>query len=474
MRNIGVTVMSTGAARTHSRSAVLHRRARQRLPGGCSRNTILRDPHLIYADRGNGHQVFDIDGNRYVDFSNNMASLIHGHAHPAVVGAVTEQLQRGSAFMMGTKAEVEFAEHMCSRCQSFEQIRFMNSGTEAVMSGIKAARAYTGRPMIAKAEGAYHGGYDYAEVSQASSPENWGSRSRPNRTPVASGTPAGALSDVVVFPFNDMRRAEQVLDQYASELACVLVDPIPHRVGLIPAQPPFLHMLRRWTRDHGSLLVFDEVVTFRTGVGGAQEVFGVTPDLTALGKMIGGGFPIGALAGSRKAMSVMDPDRSPIRLPQAGTFSANPISMTAGRVAMQLFGKEEIARVNELGARLRDGLRQAASIAGVPVSITGVGSMFRIHMKDCPPGDYREAFAPDSERRELDRLLNELLERGYLLVGTGTGAISTPMSSSVIDNFSEQCLDIFRQMRKRGTFVRSMLSVESMLANEQRHKSPGN
>ena len=430
----------------HAGSGRLHERAKLLMPGGCSRNTIYREPHPVYAERGHGCFIVDVDGNRYVDFANNMASLIHGHAHPELVAAVTRQLKKGTAFMMATEAELQFAQHMCSRCGGFDQIRFMNSGTEAVMNGIKAARAFTGRAKIAKAEGAYHGVYDYAEVSQASNPENWGSIASPNRVPVAKGTPRNALSDVVIFPFNDSKRAETILDRHADEIACVLVDPIPHRVGLIPAQPEFLKLLRNWTRRRGALLLFDEVVTFRTRVGGAQEAYGVTPDLTALGKMIGGGFPIGALAGTRTAMSVMDPANRPLLLPQAGTFSANPISMTAGLVAMQLFDADSIRILNALGERLRTNLTQAAKLARVPVAITGFASMFRFHVKENVPENYRDAYATSEESRRLAWILEQLLERGYSLVGTGTGMLSTPMTPSIVDGFTQQCLEVFRRM----------------------------
>ena len=187
----------------NSRSAKLYQRGCRVMPGGVSRNTVLRSPHPLYAERGEGCYVTDIEGVKRIDFANNMASLIHGHAHPAVVAAVTAQLQKGTAFTLATEAEVLYAEHLCSRNPGFDKIRFVNSGTEAVMSCLKAARAYTGRPKIAKVEGAYHGLYDYAEVSQTAAPSNWGDANKPASVPVAQGTPASALNDVIIIPFND-------------------------------------------------------------------------------------------------------------------------------------------------------------------------------------------------------------------------------------------------------------------------------
>lgn len=436
------------AKNSSKKSKTLYQRAKKVMPGGCSRNTILLDPHPIYVASGKGCIVTDIEGNRYTDFSNNMASLIHGHANPAIVNAVTKQLKKGSAFMMATEAEIEFAEHICRRSTSFDQVRFVNSGTEAVMSCIKVSRGFTGRPKIAKVEGAYHGPYDYAEVSQTSTPKNWGRIGQPSRNAAAKGTPKSTLSDVIVLPFNDPDRAQKLLDRHADQIACVLIDPVPHRVGLIPAQKNYLKMLRAWTKKNGALLVFDEVVTFRSAFGGAQEALGVRPDLTAMGKMIGGGFPIGAIAGRRAAMGVLNPLKKPLRVPQAGTFSANPISMTAGRVAMEQFDHDAIERLNELGHRVRRGLRQAAIIARAPVTVTGFASMFRIHIKPHTPKDYRETYSSLAESRYLTTLLNEYLGRGYALINTGTGMLSTPMTNKTIDRFCEVSLDAFRHMQR--------------------------
>ena len=257
-----------------SKSASLYERALRVLPGGVSRNTVLRRPHPFYAVKGQGCWVTDIEGVRRLDFANNMCSLIHGHAHPAIVEALTRQLTEGTAFTFATEAEVLFAEHMCGRARGFEKIRFVNSGTEAVMSCIKAARAFTGREKIAKIEGAYHGIYDYAEVSQTSNPSNWGDVRRPPSVAVARGTPQGVLDDVVVIPFNDPGTAVAILNEHAGELACVLVDPFPHRVGFIRATDEYIDALRRWTTADGALLVFDEVITFRSEYEGAQSWYG--------------------------------------------------------------------------------------------------------------------------------------------------------------------------------------------------------
>jgi glutamate-1-semialdehyde 2,1-aminomutase len=425
-------------------SDALFRRALQFLPGGVSRDTVLRRPHPLYAAHGEGYMVTDIEGRQFVDFANNMASLIHGHAFAPIVDAVSAQMRRGTAFTFGTEAEVDFAEHMCSRSPAFEKIRFMNSGSEAVMAAIKAARAFTGRPKIAKVEGAYHGAYDYVEVSQTTGPDQWGAPDRPNPVALAVGTPQGVVDDVIVIPFNNPQVAIDLLNRHAASLAGVLVDPIPHRVGLIPAEDSFIRYLREWTHSHGALLVFDEVITFRTEVGGAQTRYGVRPDLTALGKAIGGGFPVGAVAGRDEVMAVFATGERGLRLPQSGTFSANPITMTAGLVAMQHFDGVAVARLNGLGELARSGISAAIGASSVPACVTGTGSMFRIHLKAEPPRNYRDAFEDAPGRKRLARFVDGMLDEGIMLTNTGTGMLSTVMAQPQIDRLSQAVLTSLR------------------------------
>ncbi len=433
--------------RQQSKSADLYEKALSLMPGGCSRNTILRKPHPLYVDHAQGCYVTDIDGVRRIDFANNVASLIHGHAHPAITEAVTAQLSKGTAFTLGTEVEVNYAQYLCDRNVGFEKIRFVNSGTEAVMSCLKAARAYTGKPKVAKVEGAYHGIYDYAEVSQTAKPDNWGDIDQPSSVPVSHGTPASALNDVVVIPFNDVERAITILDQHADELACVLIDLIPHRVGLIPASAEFVQALRQWTQKNNALLVFDEVVTFRVAYSGAQELYKVQPDLTAMGKMIGGGFPVGALAGRAEVMEVMNPLASKVLFPHSGTFSANPVSMIAGFTAMQLFDQDAVKRLNRLADRARNGLTEAIKIADIPACVSGSGSMFRVHMKQQAPSNYRDGFATPAENKRLKVLLDHLFDNGIMVIDTCTAMLSTVMNEADIDTLCEVALGGFRKVQ---------------------------
>lgn len=419
---------------TYANSAALFDRAQRVIAGGASRDAVLRiSHHAIYAAEAGGCYITDVDGRRYVDFANNMGSLIHGHAYPPIVKAVTDQLQRGTAYTFAAPAEVALAEHLISRSRGFEQIRFVNSGTEAVMAMLKAARAFTGRPKIAKVEGAYHGAYDYAEVSQNVSPSNWGSADAPASVGLCTGTPKAVLDDVIVIPFNQPAIAVRILEQHRDSIAGILLDPIPHRVGLFQADSGFVDCLGAWAAAAGALLLFDEVITYRTEYGGAQQRFHFTPDLTALGKMIGGGFPVGAVAGRREVMSVFTAKMGPARLPLSGTFNANPITMTAGRLALEHFDATAVRRLNALGDVVRAMLCEVIAELGAEASITGAGSMFRIHFSSQAPTNYREAYLDKEKKARLDRLLADLLERGVMLTNTGAGMLSTVMGEEEVD-----------------------------------------
>ena len=425
-------------------NASIYADAVQVLPGGVSRNTIFHKPFPHYVAGAKGCLVTDIDGVERFDFANNMASLIHGHAYPPIVDAVTEQLKKGTAYNLATEIEVRYAELLCNRCDSLEKIRFVNSGTEAVMAMIKASRAFTGRHKIAKAEGAYNGTYDYIEVSQVSSPDNWGELDHPNRNALAHGTPPAVLEDVIVYPFNDVERTLKLLDENASDLACVLIDPIPHRVGLFEATAEFVEAVYDWTRKHDVLMVFDEVITFRTNFGGKQADYRVKPDLTALGKMIGGGFPVGAVGGRADVMDVMDPNKSPLPLPHSGTFSANPITMTAGYIAMRDFDQEAVLALNKLTAGARVRVAGAIKAAHIPISITGAGSMFRLHPKPTAPVSYREGYQGKEEKAIMTRLLDHMFyKENVIMVNTGTCMFSTVIGEKEVDQLVQGLTNAF-------------------------------
>jgi len=431
-------------------SEEIYKQACEVLTGGVSRNIVFRKPFPHYTDIASGCYITDIDGTTRIDFANNMAALIHGHSHPAIVKAVTEQLNKGTAYTLASEIEFAYAELLCNRVKGFEKIRFVNSGTEAVMTMIKASRAFTGRPKIAKAEGTYHGTYDFAEVSQTANPSNWGEIDNPNSVPLVFGTPKGVLDNVVIFPFNDIEKTVAILDKHAHQIACVMIDPVPHRVGLIPATNEFIEAVYNWTRKNGALLVFDEVVTFRVNYGGAQENYSVSPDITALGKIIGGGFPVGALAGRTDVMKVMDPREPNLKFPHSGTFSANPITMTAGFVAMDLFDRDAVLKLNTLTNSAVNQIKDVIKLADVPVSVTGAGSMFRFHLKPTPPATYREAYQSKEILAVIDELLDFLyFQEKILMINTFSCVYSTVLTQKETDKLSEGLLRAFKALKPK-------------------------
>jgi glutamate-1-semialdehyde 2,1-aminomutase len=411
------------------RSKALHDRAKKSLPGGNTRTTVYMKPFPIYASHGEGCRVWDVDGVSRIDCINNFTSLIHGHAHPALNEAATKQLALGSAFGMPTESEIDLAELLASRLPSVDQVRFANSGTEAVMMALKAARAFTGRPKIAKCEGAYHGSYDYAEVSLDPTPEAWG-RNAPVSVAYAKGTPENVLADVVSIPFNDIDTAVSLSREHGPSLACVLVDPMPNRAGLAPADKAYLQALREVTREVGALLVFDEVITFRLGYHGAQGLWGIDPDLTTLGKIIGGGFPVGAIGGREEVMAVFDPSAGKPALPHGGTFSANPVTMRAGLAAMELLDEAAFARLDAMGEAVRSGINEAFRRQNVPGGAIGLGSLLKIHFTDKTVRDYRSAYMGEAESRRLAAFNLNLLNHGVLAASYGLIALSTPMTDA--------------------------------------------
>jgi glutamate-1-semialdehyde 2,1-aminomutase len=422
-----------------SRSKALYDRATRSLPGGNSRTTVFMQPYPVYAVRGEGCRVYDADGHELIDCINNFTALIHGHAHPKLIEAATRQLALGSAFGLPTESEIDLAELLAARLPSVDQLRFANSGTEAVMMALKAARAFTGRPKIAKCEGAYHGSYDYAEVSLDPAPSAWGGSNAPVSVAYAKGTPDNVLADVVTIPFNDIEGAVSLIRAHGPELAAVLVDPMPNRAGLAPADKAYLRALREATAKVGALLIFDEVITFRLGYNGAQGLFDIDPDLTTLGKIMGGGFPVGAIGGKRAVMAVFDPSHGKPALPHGGTFSANPVTMHAGIAAMELLDHTAFARLAAIGDTMRNGINESFRRHRTPGCAVGLGSLLKVHFTDRPIRDYRSAHATPAEAAKLARFNLSLINRGVLAAGYGLMALSTPMTDDDVAEVIAAC-----------------------------------
>lgn len=423
------------------RSKQVYERARSVFPDGTSRVTIERDPTPRYVARGEGAYLFDVDGRRFLDLNANFTTLIHGHGFAPVNAAIERQLRSGLCFANPTEGEVELAELLCARVPHLERIRFVTTGSEAVMFAVKAARAFTGRSSIAKIEGAYHGAYDWAEAAYASTQENWGSADAPVSTPNYRGMPGSVLDEVVALRFNDAEGARRRIAERGSDLAAVLIDPMPSRAGLIPPEPAFVQAIAGAARQHGVLVISDEVLNFRQHFHGASARYGLAPDLFALGKIIGGGLPIGAVGGRADVMQVFAADTQRAQVPQGGTFAANPLAMAAGLAAMRALGDAEFSHLETLGRQLRQGFTSAIEEARVPFSITGAASLFRIHVSRTPPREFRELQSNPAAARVLRELSRHFASHGVLLPNAAAACLSIPMTVAdiklIIDVFAD-------------------------------------
>jgi glutamate-1-semialdehyde 2,1-aminomutase len=434
-----------------SKSAALFERARRVQPGANTRHMITFGPYIIYGERGEGCRLTDVDGNVFIDWVNNFSTQIHGYGYRPVLDAVHAQIERMACCILPDAAEVELAELLAERLPAVEKVRFTNSGTEALMVAVKAARAATGRTKVAKAEGGYHGQFDLLEASFLPTSATWGQRNRPAVTPFAAGTPRSVLDEVVVYPFNDVDTTIGLLEEAAGDLAAVVVDPIPARLGFTAADPAFLQALRAFCRRNGTVLIFDEVFCGRAGYHGAHGRLGVTPDLVTLGKIIGGGFPIGAVGGSDAVMSVFDNLAGPLKVSHSGTFTGNPVSMAAGVAAMRGLTPAVFEQLERQGARLRTGLAGLFADMGLAMRANGLASMTSLQFFREPVRDYRD-FVHRSGEDYLARMLDLhrlLLLEGVLIATRGMMIGSTAMTDADIDETVDRCARALRAFADR-------------------------
>jgi len=417
------------------RSRQLFEEALRVMPGGNSRTTTFFDPYPFYITRGEGARIWDADGVERLDFNCNYTSLILGHANAQVVKAIQDAAVHGMSFPGPSEHEIRLAEILTTRIPAMEVVRFANSGTEATMHAVRVARAFTGRNKIAKFEGAYHGTHDWVLVSVAPDPAAAGSRKRPKSVAWSAGVPPMVLKHVVTLPWNDADACVKILEKQGGDIAALLIDPLLANAGMIPVREGFLETLREATQRLGILLTFDEVISFRVGRGGAQERFNVRPDLTTLGKIIGGGLAVGAFGGRAEVMNFYDPRGGKGRINHGGTFNANPLTMAGGIATMEQLTPEAYARLDALGDRLRDGVRRLLRKRGYPGQITGVGSLFWLHHTRKKLSDYRSARPDDPQA--LARTFLGLINEGVLLSQRGLGACSLAMTDADVDRFVE-------------------------------------
>ncbi|MBN1382329.1 MAG: aspartate aminotransferase family protein [Deltaproteobacteria bacterium] len=387
----------------------------------------------MFIEKAAGAYLHDIDGHQLVDFMNNFTSLIHGHAQPDVVLAVNEQMARGSAYAAPTDSQVLLAQLLRDHVPGIEQLRFCSSGSEATLMAIRCARAATRRQKIMKMEGGYHGSYEMAEVSLAPMAELAGDIASPTPVPIDDSFPSSVLADTIVCPYNEPDLARRLIAHHAHELAAVIVEPVLGSMGMVPATREFLATLREATESHDIPLIFDEVITLRLGDLGAQQLHGITPDLTAMGKIIGGGLPIGAIGGKRELMRRFHPDQ-PRPVMHASTFSGNPISMAAGLAAMQRFDQQKRTTIDGLGERLRNGFNKAFQDTGIRGQAIGMGSLCNIHLTDEYISNARVSLAASRRAGRALRCIHlGMLMRGVVSAARLMYCVSTVMTAADID-----------------------------------------
>lgn len=411
----------------HARAEDRFAKAQQVFPGGYTRDAVMREPFPIFLKRGAGSKMYDHDGHELTDFWFNATSLPIGHAHPDVVAATTRQIANGSAFFGLTDPEIALAETLLDRVPSAQRIRFTNSGSEAVMMALRIARAATGRDLVVKFEGSYHGSYDDVQWSVAPDLALAGDPASPATVADTSGLPSPE-GRVLVLPYNDAAALRKTFGLLSTRIAAVLVEPMSNRIGLIMPDEEFVAAARAGCDACGAALVFDEVISFRLGYHGAQGVLGVIPDITTLGKIIGGGFPVGAIAGRADILEITAPNAK-FRAKHAGTFNANPVTAVAGAATLAHLTPEAFDQLNAAGAEIRD--RLTDMIDGLPLCVTGAGSLFKLSATSGRICNYRDAATCNKAWEKTFSLA--LLNRGFVMTNELQGCVSLVTSREDIE-----------------------------------------
>ncbi len=409
-------------------SRILYERAKNVLPAGVSYGVRYFEPYPFYTAKAKGSKLYDVDDNEYVDFWLGHTALILGHANPAVTNAVSDQLRKGTHYGTCHELEIKLAEQVVKMVPNARMMRFTNSGTEANMYAIRLARAYAGKPKIAKFEGGWHGGYDALQVSVK----------YPFELPESAGLTVGATRDTITLPYNDLEGVRQRLK--SEDVAAIIIEPVLGAGGGVPAERDFLRGLREYCNERKTLLIFDEVITgFRLAPGGAQQYYGVNADIVVLGKILGGGFPIGAFCGPIEIMERLDnvAHQRPYYSFHGGTFAANPVTMTAGLATLKLLEDGKlIESLNACGARVRKELLDIFETCGQDVQLTGAGSIFNTHFTKEKVNDATAAFTAD--RKKLIDYSLALIANGLFLLPTHNGVLSTEHSKDDIGKLFEE------------------------------------
>lgn len=428
-----------------------YRRATEVMPGGVGGDGQFRAPYPLYLSRAAGARIRDLEGREYLDYMLGAGAILLGHGHPAIQRAVRKAVESALPNLAATEHQVELAERLRRYVPSMERIRFAPSGTEANQAAIRLARAFTGRAKIGKFEGGYHGGADNVLVSVSAHEPSRGPRNRPNRVPYHNRIPPDLLAQTVVLPFNDIEASVSLIEEYAAELALVIVEPVLGFGGGIPADQAFLQALREVTTKHGIVLAFDEVITgFRFRTGGAQDYYDVRPDLTVLGKVIAGGYPLAAFGGRADVMELLSPASHPAdHVFQSGTFTGFPASIAAGLACLDVIEDSDVfSKLNRLGERMRGGLRAIAKALDMDIQVTGLGPIFHLHFTRHPVTDARVAC--DADQEMLAKLHRSLLERGIHMYHGHLNFISFAHTERDVDSTLSAIRDMLKEASQGG------------------------
>ncbi|RJP23201.1 MAG: aspartate aminotransferase family protein [Candidatus Abyssobacteria bacterium SURF_5] len=407
--------------------------ARRYMPGGDTRTTAHYLPYPVFMKKGAGCRIYDADGHEYIDFMNNFTTLILGHAHPKVVGAVADQVKLGTAYAAPTESQFELARLICERVPSVEQLRFCSSGSEATMMAIRAARAFTGKQKVMKIEGGYNGNHDIGEISLVAIPTEAGPFEEPITLQPDKGVPLSSVDGVIVTPFNEPEITEKLIKKHRDELCAIIMEPMMGALGMIAPMPGYLQEMRRITKENEVLLIFDEVITLRLSPAGLQGMAGIEPDLTAMGKIIGGGLPIGAFGGRKDIMQLFSPETADFMW-HASTFSGNPLTIAAGLACMRELTPQVYDRLNAAGDALRKGFNIAFDEIGIRGQATGLGSLVNLHMTDRPIRNARDSITGLFGAGPIPMHLHLcMLQRGIFPAGRQMYCVSTPMTAKEIE-----------------------------------------
>lgn len=427
----------------------LFERAKKVLPGGFSRTANILSPHPVYIASGSGSKLKDIDGKTYTDFLNNYGCTILGHANKKVVKAIQEISEFGINSGQLVEQEVALAEEICKRIKSAERVKFINTGTEAIVMALMAARAFTKKSKVAKMEGVYHGWTDFMLLSNNSKPESWGKEEPVCALPYA-GASASMQNDIVLLRMNQIEISKKILDKNKDSLAAIIIDKTPMASGFVPCHKEYLQFLRDYCDLNGIVLIFDEVFNSRLSMGGSQQYFGVYPDLTILGKYLGGGLPFSGVAGKANVLEVFNPYSPMVSV--SGTFTTNPVGLTAALTTLSQLNTDTFDRINKSGDALRARINEVFHKVGIEGQATGAGSMFVCSLKPNPIREFRDFFPEPHQAKAMNWLRHYMIQNGIMVGFNVQGALSTELSAKDLDLFIGTFESGLKEMKKSTEF----------------------